>query len=80
MHERDTMAARLSMLEARLDETRSERGQVGMGVGLCCGVLGWSGLVGTASGGCLPAIYWYWSEFCIQPLLYLSRVHPLRCH
>lgn len=28
VHERDAMAVRLGMLEARLDETRAERGQV----------------------------------------------------
>ena len=76
VHERDTMAARLAMLEARLDETRSERGQVGMGVGLCwAGVGWWALLVGAAS---LPSTGR--SELCIQPWLYLSRVHPLRCH
>lgn len=28
MHQRDAMAVKLAMLEARLDETRAERGQV----------------------------------------------------
>jgi hypothetical protein len=39
VQERDAMAARLALLEARLDETRVERGQVG----------GW---VGRGGGGC----------------------------
>lgn len=29
-HERDALAVRLGMLEAKLDETRVERGQVGL--------------------------------------------------
>ena len=41
VHERDAMAARLSTLEARLDETRSERGQVG-----------WAARVGLLEWGC----------------------------
>lgn len=48
MHERDALAVRLGMLEAKLDETRVERGQVGAGllVAAC---------VGSAHGALLSA-------------------------
>ena len=82
VHERDAMAARLSMLEARLDETRSERGQVGWvaRVGLLCKAAS----VGAASVG-LPLCCLLLAvarHMCVdaQPWLPPEPCTSLRCH
>ena len=77
MHERDALAVRLGMLEAKLDETRVERGQVaaGLRVAACMGSAH-GVLLSAASLGAVHTVVRMWWHVKWQSPCFAGRVVP----